>query len=57
MPMVLAEGYRGMTLVFDLMLDRILVPVAIAVALMGAAVIGIEVSQILHSEAYPAFQL
>ncbi|PZX27286.1 hypothetical protein H9N28_05970 [Rhodobacter capsulatus] len=53
MQAVLSEGYRSVSLVFDLAADRILVPVAIFVALAGALVIGIEVSALL-SPADPA---
>lgn len=46
MQLVLTEGYRGLSLVADLTLDRILVPVAILVALAGAALIGVQLAEI-----------
>lgn len=47
MQMVLSEGYRGLGLMVELTLDRILVPVAIFVALAGAAVIGVQMGEII----------
>ncbi|PYF12906.1 hypothetical protein C8J30_101288 [Rhodobacter viridis] len=47
MQAVLTEGYQSFSLVFDLAADRVLVPVAIFVALVGAVVIGIDVSAML----------
>ena len=47
MQAVLSEGYRSFSLVFDLAADRILVPVAIFVALAGALVIGVQISALL----------
>ncbi|WP_444462373.1 hypothetical protein [Rhodobacter capsulatus] len=47
MQAILTEGYRSFSLVFDLAADRILVPVALFVALAGAVVIGVEVSALL----------
>ena len=44
MQLVLSESYRGLSLIFDLTADRILVPVAIIVALAGACVIGVELA-------------
>lgn len=47
MQLVLTEGYRGLSLMADVMLDRILVPLAILVALFGAALIGLQLADIL----------
>lgn len=47
MQMVLSEGYRGLGVVFDLALDRVLVPVAVLVAVAGAAVIGVQLAEIV----------
>ena len=47
MQAILTEGYRSFSLDFDLAADRILVPVALFVALAGAVVIGVEVSALL----------
>lgn len=47
MQAVLSDGYRSLALVFDLAADRILVPVAIFLALAAALAIGIGVSALL----------
>ncbi|WP_444451769.1 hypothetical protein ACTTAI_11895 [Rhodobacter capsulatus] len=47
MQAVLTEGYQSFSLVFDLAVDRVVVPVAIFVALAGAVVIGVELSAML----------
>lgn len=57
MQLVLTEGYRGLSLMVDLALDRILVPVAIIVALAGAALIGVELSALLAPEIQAPFTL
>ncbi|WP_223633095.1 hypothetical protein [Rhodobacter sp. TJ_12] len=57
MTMVLAEGYRGLSLVWDLALDRLLMPAAILVALTGAAVIGVQMHEIMTPGPVPSFQL
>lgn len=41
---MLQSGYRGFSLVLDLGLDRILVPLAIVVGLAGGAMIGAELA-------------
>lgn len=56
MQMVLAESYRGLGLMVDLTLDRILVPVAIVVALSGAALIGIQLSEMIAPAAVAPYQ-
>lgn len=56
MQLVLTEGYRGLSLVVDLTLDRILAPLAIVVALAGAALIGVQLADMLPVAA-PAYQL
>lgn len=40
------SGYRGLSLVFDLSIDRILIPAAIVVGLIGGAMIGAEIAQL-----------
>ncbi len=45
MQLVLTEGYRGLSLMADVMLDRILVPAAVVVALTGAALIGLQLAE------------
>ena len=52
MDAVSSESYRGFGVLMGLMLDRLLVPVAILVALVGAAIIGLQLSQMLgiHGE-------
>ena len=44
MQMKIAEGYRGLSLMVELSLDRILVPLATIVALCGAALIGLQLA-------------
>ena len=48
MGVMIAESYRGMGVIFELVADRLLVPVAVIVALLGAAVIGIQLFELLH---------
>ncbi|PTV94815.1 hypothetical protein C8J27_10683 [Rhodobacter aestuarii] len=57
MTMVLAEGYRGLSLVWDLTLDRLLMPAAIMVALSGAAVIGVQLHEMMGPMAPASYQL
>lgn len=57
MQMVLTEGYRGLGLVLDLTLDRVLVPAAIVVALVGAALIGVQLSDMLAPATSLPYQL
>lgn len=45
MTQILAEGYRGFSLMLDLALDRLLLPVAIIVALVGAYLIGVQLAE------------
>jgi hypothetical protein len=42
---IFADGYRGLSLMVDLTLDRLLVPVAIVVALVGAYLIGVQLAE------------
>jgi hypothetical protein len=42
---LIESSYRGFSLVFDLGLDRILVPLAIVVGLAGGAMIGTELAR------------
>lgn len=57
MQLVLSESYRGLGLVVDLTLDRILVPAAIVVALVGAALIGVQLSEMLAPAQLAPFSL
>lgn len=43
---LIQSGYRGLSLVLELSLDRILIPAAIVVGLAGGAMIGAEVAKI-----------
>lgn len=43
---LLQSGYRGFSLVLDLGVDRILVPLAIVVGLAGGALIGSELARL-----------
>lgn len=55
---MISESYRGMSLVVHVTADRILVPVAVIVALIGAALIGLELSNLLAPAAIDtAYQL
>jgi len=45
--MMIAESYRGMGVIFDIVADRLLVPVAVIVALMGAALIGVQLLDVV----------
>jgi hypothetical protein len=42
---MIQKSYRGFSLVLDLGLDRILIPLAIVVGLAGGAMIGSELAQ------------
>lgn len=42
---MIQSGYRGFSLVFDLGLDRILIPLAIVLGLAGGAMIGAELAR------------
>lgn len=42
---MIQSGYRGLSLVLDLSLDRILIPAAIVVGLIGGAMIGTEIAR------------
>ncbi|MDH5454313.1 MAG: hypothetical protein OEY05_05965 [Paracoccaceae bacterium] len=42
---MIQSSYRGLSLVLDLGLDRILIPLAIVVGLAGGAMIGAELTQ------------
>lgn len=44
---MITESYRGMGLVVEVVADRILVPLAVVVALIGAAIIGVELSDMI----------
>ncbi|WP_415182982.1 hypothetical protein [Phaeovulum sp.] len=46
---MIANSCRGLSVFVDLMADRILVPLAIAAALVGACIIGLEVAQMLSA--------
>jgi predicted ABC-type sugar transport system permease subunit len=43
---MIQSGYRGLSLVFDLSIDRILIPLAIVVGLAGGAMIGSEIAKL-----------
>ena len=44
---MISESYRGVSLVVDVAADRILVPLAIVVCLVGAAMIGVSLSEMM----------
>ena len=45
-----AESYRGLSFLVGVSLDRFLVPVAVVVALLGAALIGVELAEIFGAD-------
>ncbi|KEO59269.1 hypothetical protein [Thioclava indica] len=47
MSMMIAESYRGMGVIFEIISDRLLIPVAIIIALLGAGVIGMQLIDVL----------
>lgn len=47
---MIAESYRGVSLLFEINLDRLLVPLALAVALTGMAMLG----SVLYEQSIPA---
>jgi hypothetical protein len=44
------DGFRGFSLVIDLGLDRILIPLAIVVGLAGGAIVGAELANLSAPE-------
>lgn len=57
MQLVLTEGYRGLSLMVDVMLDRILVPLAIVVALGGAGLIGVQMAALFAPDMISPYTL
>jgi len=49
---MIQSGYRGLSLMLDLSLDRIMIPLAIVVGLAGGAMIGTELMQLSQPEIY-----
>ena len=43
---IIQRGYRGLSLMLDLNVDRILIPLAIVVGLLGGAMIGSEIARL-----------
>lgn len=43
---MMTSSYRGLSLVFQISVDRILIPLAIVVGLVGGAMIGAEIARI-----------
>ncbi|MGO4854725.1 hypothetical protein [Phaeovulum sp. W22_SRMD_FR3] len=54
---MIAESYRGISVVLDLALDRLLLPVALIVALLGAGIIVHELLPIWGNGPVNAHQL
>jgi hypothetical protein len=48
---MVVESYRGLSVVFELALDRILVPLAILVAMVGAGMIGLQLVEMFGLDA------
>lgn len=43
---VVSESYRGLSVMFEVSLDRIVVPVATVVALVGAGMLGLHLIEL-----------
>ena len=52
-----AESYRGLSFLIGGSLDRLLVPVALIVALCGAALIGVQLFEIFSADPYAMHRL
>jgi hypothetical protein len=48
---MISESYRGLGLVVEVIADRVLVPFAVVVALLGAAIIGVELREMFAPSA------
>lgn len=57
MQLVMTEGYRGLSLMIEVMLDRILVPLAIFVALFGAALIAVQLADLVAPQVLSPYAL
>ncbi|MFC5738115.1 MULTISPECIES: hypothetical protein [Sinirhodobacter] len=57
MQMMLADSHRGLSLVVDLALDRLMAPAAILIALMIGGVLGYELVQLFGPAAGSPYQL
>lgn len=57
MQMVQADGFRGLSLVVDLALDRLMAPAAILVALAIGGILGYELIALFGSAAGSPYQL
>lgn len=57
MQMMLADSHRGLALVVDLALDRLMAPAAILIALMIGGVLGYELVQLFGPAAGSPYQL
>lgn len=54
---MISESYRGMSLVVEVVADRVLVPLAVVVALIGAAMIGVELTEMFAPKIESSSQL
>lgn len=57
MQMMLADGYRGLSLVVDLALDRLMAPAAILIALAVGGILGYELIALFGPAGVSPYQL
>ena len=53
MQLVLSHGYRGLSTLYDLAIDRVLPPLVIIMALAAAGVIGVQLVEYFDAGAIP----
>lgn len=54
---LISEGYRGMSLMLHVAADRFLLPIALVVSLVGAAMIGAELFDLWRPLQQNSYQL
>ncbi|WP_176715464.1 hypothetical protein [Thioclava sp. SK-1] len=57
MDVVIREGSRGLSMMIDLTLDRLLVPAALVVSLIGATLIAYNLSEMIDPTQFLPHQL
>ncbi|MBW0157907.1 hypothetical protein OE699_06940 [Sedimentimonas flavescens] len=53
MQLVLSHGYRSLSMIYDLAIDRVLPPLVIILALAAAGVIGVHLVEYFDAGAIP----
>jgi len=53
MQLVLSHGYRGLSMIYDLAIDRVLPPLVIILALAAAGVVGVHLVEYFDAGAIP----